>query len=280
LIEHFHVPAGWFLPIAALLYTFAQALQMGTGAARLAGVRAGRVATGLTLFNLFATFSRLLSLFYMPLIAALADRALDRRDPGEFESEVRVIIFAATLGALIGGLALPTAARLLQRGIHSFERRGSVLAAMAQLLVPRTAVSALGEMRAPRFDFAAYSPRALPKAFLIWNVIVMGFWVTGPLSAYYAGVLLHSSMATAISLSGLITGVATVTLTLIVDPTAALITDQVAAGKRPIEDLKAMLVYLVVTTVAGTLLSQLLLDPAASVIAYVARLLTSAATQV
>ena len=279
MIDHLHVPSGWFLPIAALLYMFAQALQMGTGAARLAGVRAGRVATGLTLFNLFATFSRLLSLFYMPLIAALADRALDRRAPQEFEATVRIIILAATVGAVIGGLALPTAARLLERGIYSFERRGSVVSAMSRLFVPRTAVSAIGEFRLPTLSWS-YSPSALPKSFLIWNVIVMGFWVTGPLSAYYAGVLLHSSMATAISLSGLITGVATVTLTLIVDPTAALITDQTAAGKRPIGDLKAMLVYLVVTTVIGTLLSQLLLDPAASIIAYVARFLTRAATQI
>jgi len=276
---HAYVPAGWFLPIAALLYMMAQALQMGTGAARLAGVRASRVATGLTLFNLFATFSRLLSLFYMPLIAALADRALDRRDPAQFEYAVRVIIFAATIGAALGGALLPTAARLLERGIDSFERRGSVVSAMARLAVPKIAVSALGEFRVPRLRMLAYSPKMLPKAFLYWNVVVMGFWVTGPLAAYYAGVLLHSSMATAISLSGLITGVATVTLTLIVDPTAALITDQTAAGKRPIEDLKAMLVYLVITTIVGTLLSQLLLEPAAHVIAEVARRLTSAASQ-
>jgi len=114
---------------------------------------------------------------------------------------------------------------------------------------------------------------------LLWNIVVMGFWTTGPLSAYYAGVLLHSSMAAAISLSGLITGVATVTLTLIVDPTAALITDQTAHGKRPMEDLKAMLVYLVITTIVGTLLSQLLLDPAAHLIASVARFLDSVASQ-
>lgn len=276
---HLHVPAGFFLPIAAALYMFAQALQMGTGAARLAGVRAQRVATGLTLFNLFATFSRLLSLFYMPLIAALADRAMDRNDPAEFEGDVRVIIFAATIGAAIGGALLPTAANLLERGIKSFERRGSVIAAMSRLAVPRIAVSALGEFRVPRLRMLSYSPKTLPKAFLLWNIVVMGFWVTGPLSAYYAGVLLHSSMATAISLSGLITGVATVTLTLIVDPTAALITDQAAAGKRPMADLKAMLVYLVVTTIVGTLLSQLLLQPAAHVIAAVARYLTHVASQ-
>lgn len=258
----------------------AQALQMGTGAARLAGVRAGRVATGLTLFNLFATCSRLLSLFYTPLIAALADRAYKFHDPDEFENAVRVIIFAATIGAAIGGALLPSAARLMQRGIDSFERRGSVVSAMARLAVPKVAVSALGEFRVPRMRMLAYSPKALPRAFLYSNVVVMGFWVTGPLAAYYAGVLLHSSMATAISLSGLITGVATITLTLIVDPTAALITDQAAAGKRPVEDLKAMLVYLVVTTIVGTLLSQLLLGPAAHVIAEVARRISSAALQI
>jgi hypothetical protein len=153
------------------------------------------------------------------------------------------------------------------------------VAAMSRLVVPKTAVSALGEFRVPRIRMLQYSPKSLPKAFLLWNVVVMGFWVTGPLSAYYAGVLLHSSMATAISLSGLITGVATVTLTLIVDPTAALITDQTAHGKRPEHDLKAMLVYLVITTIVGTLLSQLLLDPAANIIAVVARSLTHAASQ-
>src|SRR5579863_7532828 len=104
-----HLPTGWFLPIAALLYMFAQALQMGTGAARLAGVRAKRVATGLTLFNLFATSSRLLNLFYLPIIGALADRAVHRNDPAEFEAAMRVIIFAATIGAVLGGALLPTA---------------------------------------------------------------------------------------------------------------------------------------------------------------------------
>ena len=41
-----------------------------------------------------------------------------------------------------------------------------------------------------------------------------------------------------------------------------------------------MLVYLVITTVVGTLLSQFLLDPAANIIADVARYLTHAASQV
>lgn len=256
---------------------FAQALQMGTGAARLAGVRTKRVATGLTLFNLFATTGRLLSLFYMPLLGALADRARDTHAAAAFEYDMRVIMIAATVGAALGGAMLPTATRLLERGIYSFERRGSVLSAVWRLATPRTMWSALREFRVPRASMLRHSAKGLPKAFLLWNVIVLAFWVAGPLAAYYAGVLLPSAMGTAISLSGLITGVATVTLTLIVDPTAALITDQAAVGQRREEDIKAMLFYLVVTAIIGTLLSQLLLVPAADVIAFVARILTGGA---
>lgn len=186
---------------------------------------------------------------------------------------MRTIMLAATVGAALGGACLPTAARLLERGIDSFRRRGTVLAAMLRLAVPKTAVSALGEIRVPRLYMLRYSPKSLPKSFLWWNVIVMGFWLTGPLAAYYASVLAPVSVRGTISLSGLITGVATVLLTLIVDPTAALVTDQTANGKRPIADLKAMLVYLVITTIVGTVLSQLLLDPAAHIIAAAAKVL-------
>jgi hypothetical protein len=59
---------------------------------------------------------------------------------------------------------------------------------------------------------------------------------------------------------------------LFVDPTAAGIVDSAVHGKRTIEDVRAMIFWLTVTMVAGTLLSQLLLYPAAVVIDAVARL--------
>lgn len=263
----------WYLTVAAILYMLAQALQMGTGAARLAGVRTRRVATGLTLFNVFATIGRLASLVYQPLISALADHAIRNGGGAEFAGEMRIVILAATAGAGVGGALIPTGARLMQRGIESFERRGSLVRAIAQLARPRTLLSALREVRPPALSMLAASPKNLPKAFLVWNVIVMAFWVAGPLAAVYASVLEPDAARTAVALSGLITGVATVTLTFVVDPSAALITDQAALGKRPESDVKAMLLYLVLTAVAGTLISQLLLTPAAQLIAWVARFL-------
>jgi hypothetical protein len=271
------VNPGGYLVVTALLYMFATALQMFTNASRLAGVRTQRLATGLTLFNIFGTTGRFLSLFYMPLIGRLADQASRLPDAvAAYEHDIRFIMIGATAGTLLGGALVPWATRLLERGIRSFEARGELLKAIGQLFKPRVFLSALRDFRMPRLSMLRYSPANLPRPFLFWNIIVMGFWVAGPLAAYLAGVMARDFALTAASLSGLITGVSTLTLTYIVDPTAALITDQVAHNKRPEADLKAMILYLVVSATIGTLLAQLLLTPAADIIAGAAKWLNDA----
>jgi hypothetical protein len=272
-VEAFRHFPDLYLVIAAVLYMFAQALQMGTGAARLAGVRTRRVATGLTLFNLFATTGRLLNLFYAPLLSSLTDHARNTHDVAGFDGSMRLVMIAATLGAALGGALIPWSVRILERGIGTFERTGSLVTALGRLATPSVFTWVFSEFRLPTAETLRYSAKSLPKSFLIWNIVVTAFWVAGPLAALYASVLAPDVTATCIALSGLITGVATITLTLIVDPAAALITDQAALGQRPEADVKAMLLYLVLTAVAGTILSQLLLSPAAGVIAYVARFL-------
>ncbi|MBV8282886.1 MAG: DUF2837 family protein [Candidatus Eremiobacteraeota bacterium] len=267
---------GIFVLVTALLYMFATALQMGTNAARLAGVRTKRVATGLTLFNLFGTTGRFLNLFYLPLIGSLADKAGAAHDPGQFDYDMRWVMGAASVGILLGGLLIPWASRTLQRGIGSFERHGSLLHALAQLLRPDVLLSVLRDFELPRLSMLRYSPKNLPKGFLVWNIVVIAFWVAGPLAAYYAGVLAPPYRLTAASLSGLITGISTLTLTAIVDPTSALITDQTAHAIRPESDMKAMIVYLVLTAFIGTLVAQLLLVPAADWIALVAKWVNNA----
>jgi hypothetical protein len=272
-VELFRHFPDLYLVIAAVLYMFAQALQMGTGAARLAGVRTKRVATGLTLFNLFATTGRLLNLFYAPLLSSMTDHARKMHDIAGFDGSMRLVMIAATLGAVLGGALIPWSVKILQRGIGAFERSGSLVTALSRLAAPSVLTWVFSEFRLPTVSTFKHSAKSLPKSFLIWNVVVTAFWVAGPLAALYASVIAPDVTATCIALSGLITGVATITLTLIVDPAAALITDQAALGQRPEADVKAMLLYLVITAIIGTLLSQLLLDPAAGVIAYVARFL-------
>ena len=263
--------ANAFLILTALLYMFATALQMGTNAARLAGVRTKHIATGLTLFNLFGTTGRFLSLLYMPLIGSLADKAAASGDPHIFDYDMRFVMAFATIGTILGGLLVPWATRVLQRGIESFRRRGSLPRALAQLARPDVLLSVLRDFRPPTPAMLRYSPAKIPKGFLIWNIVVLAFWVAGPLGAYYAGVLEPHFRLTAVSLSGAITGVSTIALTLIVDPGAALVTDQAAHGLRPESDVKAMILYLVITAIVGTIAAQLLLVPAADIISTIAK---------
>ena len=97
-----------------------QAIQIGAYAARLAGVRTGRIATSISLFNLFVTASRLATLVYTLMLGPLSDTAgnaikalLPRSGPHvlsplraqeiaaiatTFEWQLRAIILAGTLG--------------------------------------------------------------------------------------------------------------------------------------------------------------------------------------
>ena len=76
---------------------------------------------------------------------------------------------------------------------------------------------------------------------------------------------------TAIGLSGVVNGIGTVAFTLFVDPTSSIIIDQAVKGERPVEEVNAMVFYLSVTAIVGSLLSQLILWPAAVIIKVVAR---------
>jgi hypothetical protein len=73
------------------------------------------------------------------------------------------------------------------------------------------------------------------------------------------------------NLSGVINGIGTIAFTLFVDPTSSMITDQAIHGKRTVEEVRAMVFYLSLTAIAGTLLSQAVFYPAAVIIKDVAR---------
>jgi hypothetical protein len=92
------------------------------------------------------------------------------------------------------------------------------------------------------------------------------------IAAAYASVRDPAFARTAYSLSGIVNGIGTFAFTLFVDPTAAGIVDSAVHGKRTNEDVRAMVFWLTVTMVIGTLLSQLILYPAALVIDAAARL--------
>lgn len=261
-----------------------QGITIGAYAARLAGVQTRRIATSISLFNLFVTLGRLATLFSVFFVAPLADVAgnaivkyHDRPDvvavwQHTYELQLRLIIFAGTLGMVLFALFLPMFTYLFRRGVHSFERRGSVPHALAQLLKPQNIRDVIASQRIPSWsEIRAFDFRAVPKRLLVFNVIVTGVYAIGVPAAFLASVYAGSAARTATSLSGVINGIGTIAFTLFVDPTSSMITDQAIHGQRSVEEVRAMVFYLSVTAIIGTLLSQVVFYPAAVIIEYVAK---------
>jgi len=284
----------WQLVIALLVNAIVQAIQIGAYAARLAGVKTGRIATSTSLFNLFVTASRLATLVYTLMLGPLSDTAgnevrslLAHNSPFSlpvrmaligsvqhtFEWQLRAIIIAGTVGTAIGSMLLPTFTYLYVRGVRSFERTKSMPHSIVRLFDPRVIGDLFRSLRMPRLsEIRGFSLKGIPRRLLIFNVVVTGVYAIGVVAAYYASVLDVNVTRTAIGISGIINGIGTVAFSFFVDPTSSIIVDEAVKGERDHEEVRSMVFYLSVTAIAGWLLSQLLLWPAAEVIKIVAHL--------
>ncbi len=270
--------------IGAMAITFiVQGVTIGAYAARLAGVQTKRIATSISLFNLFVTAGRLANLFVIFFLGPLSDQAGNAvaklaGNPAAaawqhtFEIQLRLIVLAGTLGMVVFALFLPMFTYLFRRGVHSFESRGSVPHSLARLFSPSVIRDVVRAQRLPSLaELRGFNWRVLPKRLLIFNTVVMCVYAIGVQSSYLASVLDVAVARTSIGLSGVVNGIGTIAFTLFVDPTSAIITDQAIHGKRTVEEVRSMVFYLSLTAIVGSLLSQAILYPAAVVIEVVAR---------
>jgi hypothetical protein len=270
--------------IGAMLITFiVQGVTIGAYAARLAGVQTKRIATSISLFNLFVTTGRLANLFVIFFMGPLSDQAANavgrlQNDSAAaaawqhtFEVQLRLIVLSGTAGMIVFALLLPMFTYLFRRGVHSFEARGSVPHSLARLLSPRVVMDVVRAQQLPSLKMLrSFDWRVLPKRLLIFNTVVMCVYAIGVQASYLASVLDVFVRGTAIGLSGVVNGVGTIAFTLFVDPTSAIITDQAVHGKRTVEEVRSMVFYLSLTAILGSLLSQAILYPAAELIKIVA----------
>jgi Alternate to MurJ len=266
-----------------------QGVTIGAYAARLAGVQTGRIATSISLFNLFMTGGRLANLFSVVAIGPLSDgtgKAVRLLTDGHdmagvttfqhnFEVQLRLIILAGTAGMLVFALLLPMFTYLFRRGIRSFEHRGSLPHSIFRLFDFKVLRDVFASERIPGLaELKRFQWRMLPKRMLVFNVVVTGVYAIGVQASYYASVLDIDAARTALGLSGIINGIGTIAFTLFVDPTSSMITDQAIHGKRDIAEVKSMVFYLALTAIVGTLLSQIIFYPSAWLIEEVARFFT------
>ena len=236
-------------------------------AVRLNSVRSGQFALSVSLFNVFVLLSRTANTLQGPFIGGLIGASkISGIDPVQ---AIRQVIFASTIGTLAGIVLIPTFLSIFAKAVEKLEVTGSVPNLVLQSLSKNNIKRIVKSTTAPTSQMLInLRYREIPKRLLLFNTLITGVYTIGVLAAFYAATLVDERFALAASASsGLINGVASILLTLFIDPTAAIITDQAYRGNRPVEDIKALVVLLIGTKVLGTLLGQILFLPAAQIIA-------------
>jgi hypothetical protein len=88
-------------------------------------------------------------------------------------------------------------------------------------------------------------------------------WTIGLIASIYASALNPALVRTTLNLSGIVNGIGTIFLFVLVDPVSSLIMDQSVSGDRPVEHVKIMVIWLAIGSFIGNILGVFLLDPAA-----------------
>lgn len=233
---------------------------------RLAGVRTKQIAIAMSFVTSTLLISRLSNMFQAPLLGAMVDGAILVDTPASLELlefQFRLVIFAAFFGALFGAFFTPTMVRLFKKAILRFQQSGSIPGLVFQAFHPRYFIAILKSFRLPRLSsLKTISLANIPKQFLVINIFVTSIYVIGVLCSLLAGAYLPEFRSTAIQLSGIVNGMATILFTIFVDPSGARVTDQAVNDKRSHNDVRSVVFFLQCGKMLGILIvAQLIFKP-------------------
>lgn len=241
-------------------------------AARIAGVRTGRIALSFALFNLLVLVSRTSNGFLGPFLAKRIESRLAAGGGEAVLGDFRIVLASASLSVLLGILLVPSGQRMFSRAIHYFQQNRSTARMLLHSATPaglhaiRQSVSlpSLGQLQ------ALARPRGVGWGVLLANVLAQALITVGVLASLYAGYLNPQFRVTASQLSAVINGFATILLFALIDPQLSVMTDDVVDGRIDEPTFRRTIVWISLSRLTGTVLAQLLFVPAAVAIAWIA----------
>ena len=241
-------------------------------AVRIAGVRTRRIAVSFALFGIIALVSRTANSFQGPFLAKRVEEDLAHHVQQGMLADFRLFLLAATVATVIGALLIPTFQRYFSRAVIHFQIHRS-LPRLALHAFSRGGISYIrGGARLPS---RANVTQLATGAGVSWkvialNVFAMALWTVGVFASLYAGYLKPELRVTCANLSSVINGFATIVLTVIIDPQISVMTDDVIEGRVTENRFRRAITTLIGARVAGTVLAQAMLIPAALLIVRVA----------
>ena len=169
-------------------------------------------------------------------------------------------------------MLIPTFQRIFGRAVQAFSEHRSVPRLFLLGLSPAGLAVLRDSWRLPaagNLTRLAGAPR-LPGGVILSNVVATAVWTVGVFASLYAGSLNPELRVTSSNLSSIVNGVATILMFGLIDPYLSVMTDDVAEGRISDGTFRRSIVWLIGGRLAGTVLAQFLLVPAALAILYVA----------
>ena len=239
---------------------------------RISGTRTGTLALSFSLFNIMILGSRTANSFQGPLLAKRIEQNLGQGIIHGAATDFRVLLIAATGATLMGVLFTPTFQRLFTGAVEKFKNYRSITRLIFKGMTPAGLVYIRNSLAVPsrgnlRFFKNHYH---IPYRYVLYNTAATAVWSAGVFSALYAGYLNPDVRVTSSQLSSIINGVATIIFIVFIDPYFSMLTDDVASRKVDQGYFRRSIIWLGASRVAGTLLAQLILVPAAMLIVIVA----------
>lgn len=241
-------------------------------AVRIVSIRTKRVALTISLFNVLVLVSRTANTFQAPLLSKIVESDLNQ---GLFNPRTEwfsFIIASATFASIVGVFLIPTFQRMLTHAVEDFGKFRSIPRLLKKAFHLKTYQVIQSDFTLPRKENIQFKS---VLSFVSWKYVFLNMFASaiitvGVISSLYAGYLNPNFRTTASSLSSIVNGFATIFLVLFIDPYLSVMVDDTINGKMPEMIYRRYMVLLLISRVAGTIVSQFLLYPAAWIIAKIA----------
>ena len=238
---------------------------------RLVGVRTGKIAVSFALFNILMLVSRVAVTFQVPILTKYVER---NPGAGDLLTIFNAIIVISGVATVFGAFLIPTFQRILYQGVKSF----AIDRSLSKLILHSFSKSGIRYMKkcvsVPlKGNVRQLTQKKFPKRIFVYNLVTVALITVGSLAPIYAGILEPGLRATCITLSSIVNGIATILMTVLIDPQLSIMTDDVIDGKCTEEEFRLCVVGLVGSKIMGTFASLLLLLPSSYLIVFIARVI-------
>jgi hypothetical protein len=241
-------------------------------AARIAGVRTRKIALSFALFNVLVLVSRTSNSFLGPFLAKRIEHGINNGTGERLLWDLRIVLLSATVATILGALMVPTVQRWFAAAIDDFQKHRSVAKLLFSALTPSGRRVVVKSVTLPKRSHASAlrKPTVLSWRVIVMNVVAQALLTVGVIASLYAGYLYPEFRVTASQLSAVVNGFATILLFVLIDPQLSIMTDDVVEGRVSEPDYRRTIVWLSFSRIAGTVLAQMMLAPAAMMIVWVA----------